>query len=826
MNKKNILFYCLTFIIIFLIFILRFGLDVLLPTSNNWIMSAYHDWGQHYLGSVFFYNEEWKFPLGKIDNYNFPAGTTVGYTDSIPLMSIIGKVFYFLFPENFQFLGFWLLLSHLLLAYFCIKICKLYTSNFLYIFLITLLISFNPVLMYRDMHPALTSHWLFVGCLYYYLELNKNNFKRSLISQFKLLIASALINPYLLLICLGINFITLIKIYFFDKSIYLKKLFIYIIINISTIIFLWYLTGMISFGNNINMEVSNSYGLYSLNLNSFFNSEAFSKFLPPLEKISPHQYEGFCYLGLGFIILLVFSVVLFLYNFKIWKLSFQKYFPIAIISILLLLFAITNTISLNNEVLFKISLPEIIIKIGGIFRASGRFVWLFYYFIVFFSFIILLKVKIKKQLKTVFIFFVFIIQFYDISPLFAKNLPKGEYKNGKLTENKWIDLTSNFSKIVTYKPFENHLKSHMDYQDLCFVALKNKLPITIGYVARESTAINQKFIDSLNLEILNNNFTTKEIFVTTEKYLDVFETSIYFKKLNVRFLDGYFLLYSSDKILKKNFHESKSEKDTINKLKQKIKDKFKYIELQNPYINDLLIEGNIENTFKTEDYLELSGWAFLKNNASLKDSVFILLKNENKSYLFKSDYSERPDLINHFKNENLLNSGFKCKAILSELEEGNYQVLIGLKDNNKYVFKNSNNNIITIKKDIFPTEIKFTYEESENVLLNIEEVQSENNKILIKGWAALKSEDSYKNKIKLIFKGNTDYVLDVNYYIREDVTQFFKETTGKNYNNSGFYLDLKTKNIPKKGTYRLGVLIIDKQENIFYRLSDKKIQVK
>ncbi len=57
--------FIIVFIIVFCLFIVRFGIDVLNPSSTNWILSAYHDWGQHYLGWAYFREESWNFPLGK-----------------------------------------------------------------------------------------------------------------------------------------------------------------------------------------------------------------------------------------------------------------------------------------------------------------------------------------------------------------------------------------------------------------------------------------------------------------------------------------------------------------------------------------------------------------------------------------------------------------------------------------------------------------------------------------------------------------------------------------------------------------------------------------
>ncbi|MVO10612.1 hypothetical protein GOQ30_15670 [Flavobacterium sp. TP390] len=826
MSKKSSILYSIVLISVILIFLLRFGIDVLNPTSTNWLMSAYHDWGTHYLGWAYFKEEAWKFPLGQIDGYNYPAGTTVGYTDSIPLLAIFFKIFNFLLPKEFQYLGFWLLLSHLLLSYYAMNIFKRYTNNTLYIFLGTLLITFNPVILYRDIHPALTAHWLFVGIIFYYLNMDKYNFKKMLLKQFILIFLSALINPYLVLFCLALTTFIIIKITFINKFLSIKKALLYFSVSLLLIVIPWYCTGMISFNKEVDMEVTNSYGLYGLNLNSFLNTETFSKFLPALDKVTPHQYEGYAYLGFGFLLLTIFSLILYSFNYKKLQFSYKKAIPLIIAAILLLVFAITNSISFNDKIVFNIQIPEIIIKVGNIYRASGRFVWLFYYLLIFSSLIVLIKVEIKNSLKTILLLFICGIQFYDISPLFIKNLPKGKYKNEKISEDRWVKLTSNFEKIITYKPFQNHLLNHMDYQDLSYMALKNNLPITIGYVARETTGINKKFLDSLDIEIKNSNYTTNDIIVTTKEYLNNFSHSIYYNELEVKYLDGYYLLYSSKKEIQNKISLKKPEKDSVKNLMYSIRKSLAYREITNPITIEKGIEGNIEDNFITEDYLEINGWCFNKNNVTNKDSIFIALVNEHKKYLFNTEKKERPDLVDHFKNEKLINSGFKCRAVLKELDEGKYEVFLGIKDSLKNViFNNTNNLSIDIKRKIIPKEIHLPLKESEEVLLNVEEILENSKKIKIKGWAALPNKDSFKNTIQLILVGTKNFSIDVNYFKREDVTQFFKNTYNKNYDNAGFMIDME-KNDIYKGEYKIGILLTDEHKNQFFKISDKKIIIK
>ena len=73
----------------------------------NWIYSIGRDPLQHQLGWEFFRNEPWKFPLGSIDNYGYPIGTSVFYLDSIPLFAFFFKLFSPWLGSQFQYFGIW-----------------------------------------------------------------------------------------------------------------------------------------------------------------------------------------------------------------------------------------------------------------------------------------------------------------------------------------------------------------------------------------------------------------------------------------------------------------------------------------------------------------------------------------------------------------------------------------------------------------------------------------------------------------------------------------------------------------------------------------------
>ena len=72
-------------------FLLLFDFSLLNPLNIEWLMGDQGDITQSFLGWHFFRNSEWTFPLGKILQYNFPQGTSIGFTDSIPFLALLFK---------------------------------------------------------------------------------------------------------------------------------------------------------------------------------------------------------------------------------------------------------------------------------------------------------------------------------------------------------------------------------------------------------------------------------------------------------------------------------------------------------------------------------------------------------------------------------------------------------------------------------------------------------------------------------------------------------------------------------------------------------------
>ncbi len=99
-----------------LVFVALYGVRVLDPTCVDWILNnASPDPSQHYLGWVFFRNSPVRLPyLGANYSVIYPYRTSILFTDSIPLLALLGKLLSPILPGRFQYFGWWGLLCYAL----------------------------------------------------------------------------------------------------------------------------------------------------------------------------------------------------------------------------------------------------------------------------------------------------------------------------------------------------------------------------------------------------------------------------------------------------------------------------------------------------------------------------------------------------------------------------------------------------------------------------------------------------------------------------------------------------------------------------------------
>ncbi len=391
-----------------LVFCRIFGVYVIRPAYTSWLMNG-NDLTQHYLGFLAYRLGAWQFPFGLTNQLAYPSSTSVIFTDSIPLFAVLFKLLSPILPSQFQYFGLWGLFCFFMQSYLAAKIVSKYTDNVVYIILAGFLFSLTPVMIWRMFrHTALAGQWLLLFTAEPLFEKRLPEETGKLRFILRCAAAGALgvsIHLYLLLMC-GI---LLASFCFADTVLSGKKnigrhlavnaaaLFSFLA---SALLAMWLLGGFSS-GSGAEGE---GLGSYSANLNTLINPQGWSRFLPDRELWTEHQYEGFGYPGLGVMLLLAAAAVSLLIVLirKRDLLPFIRRNRVFLMTALLsgavsFFLALSPYITWDGELKKQLELPEKIIRLWSVFRASGRLVWVPVYLLMLFAVVSAAKLAASEK---------------------------------------------------------------------------------------------------------------------------------------------------------------------------------------------------------------------------------------------------------------------------------------------------------------------------------------------------------------------------------------------------------------------------------------------
>lgn len=130
--------------------------------------------------------------------------------------------------------------------------------------------------------------------------------------------------------------------------------------------------------------VTEGFGRYSMNLAAPFCG---GRILTCVTDGNGSQGEGANFFGAGVWLLLLIVLL----QPRTRGLSLRRFPALAIILLLMALYAVSNVVYLGNRLLLTYPLPEFIAPVTGTFRASGRFFWPVGYAVLFFALASLLR---------------------------------------------------------------------------------------------------------------------------------------------------------------------------------------------------------------------------------------------------------------------------------------------------------------------------------------------------------------------------------------------------------------------------------------------------
>jgi hypothetical protein len=515
-----------------LFFVNMLGLKMVDPTQINWVMRG--DWATHFMGWHFFRNEPWHLPLGKITNFLFPVGTSIGYTDSLPLFALLFKPFSAFLPADFQYIGLWIFISYLLQGVFAALLIRLVSKNLLIQAIGTLFFVMSPVLIHRIGHDTLCAHWLLLAGLWLYFRTwDKPSPYQALTSWILLISIGALVHPYLTVMLLGLATAFTARFWLVDQKCTMIPAFLQLTLLGLICLLMWWQAGYFLIDNK-NMTGVNL-GHLSMNLLSPFNAMGgtgsfFFREAPPATN---GQFEGFNYLGAGVLLMGVWMMYE-LSKKPVQRSTLKKHLPLIIVCIGFTIFAVSNKVTIGNVVL--IDIQSQLLNSLAMFQSSGRFFWPVNYTLLFLIISVLI-VRNSPQTAFVFLSFGLAIQSLDLSPAYqfhhqARDNP-ARHADPKASPG-W-DNPLHLEQWKVAMPYYQHITliysrycgeaDAPPYLPFSYLAGSYGITINTGYVARFDVEKTIQYCQSLREEIGQGKVRHDTVYILHPKHLENFKTA-------------------------------------------------------------------------------------------------------------------------------------------------------------------------------------------------------------------------------------------------------------------------------------------------------------
>ena len=154
-----------------LVFLAVYGISPLDVANDAFCRGGYieKDIQQHYAGWLFYRENAIEFPFCVTKAVNAPAGVSVAYTDSIPLLAALLRPVANALGGTFQYFGWFTLTSFALQGGFGALLCGLFCESVPACAAGSLLFSASPILIERAFrHTSLGAQWLVLAALYCY----------------------------------------------------------------------------------------------------------------------------------------------------------------------------------------------------------------------------------------------------------------------------------------------------------------------------------------------------------------------------------------------------------------------------------------------------------------------------------------------------------------------------------------------------------------------------------------------------------------------------------------------------------------------------------
>lgn len=478
------------------------GGRIAFPTNLDWILVSNGDPVQHYVGWNFFRDAPFfQWPFGRNWAYGETLSSSIVFTDSIPLFAFLFKPFSHLLPAQFQYFGLWILSCFVLQAVFAWRLVSRFTRENLHRIFATGLFVLSPPMLWRlSGHEALIGHWLILAALCVFMH-----DRRKITLWTVLLCVASLIHAYLTAMVIAIWLTDVIR-RFALKTESARQLGIEVAVAVISLGVVMTFAGyFISTGVS-----AGGFGYFRMNLLAFFDpSPIWSSFYS--DPYRNGDYEGFAYLGAGILMLALLTLVILVVRRRPIGVNRRVVAPLAILAVLLMVYALSDHVALGPYELFHYRLPGLVHKVSSTFRVSGRFGWPVVYMIELAVFAALFsQTRTDKHAVSIVLFAVLVLQAYDLTK--ASNILQAGWNrpySSQLKARFWDEAAKKYKHIALIYPTEDM----QDVGSLLLYASQHHLPINGGSIARINPVSLAALQDEMKQTVAKSSYRSDTLYI-------------------------------------------------------------------------------------------------------------------------------------------------------------------------------------------------------------------------------------------------------------------------------------------------------------------------